>query len=580
MNSGVFRVAFCLRLGYARSEPLLAALKAALGESIMAISTRLMMRQGQSLVMTPQLLQAIKLLQLSNLELSSFVEEELERNPLLERAEEQPDHLEHTATRETDGDFGADGDGDFGGGSDFGSDQGGAGEASVGGENFETRDGDWATEEFATNADALASSLGTEIENTFDGDRSAPASDNGADANFSTDGLSATSWSGSPGSGGGEDGEGSNLESYVAARLSLRDHLAEQLALAITDPMDRLIGHAIIDSVEDSGYLGAELEEIAERLGASLARAEGVLRIVQSFDPSGVAGRDLAECLAIQLREQDRFDPAMQALVANLPLLAKREFPTLRKLCGVDEEDLADMVAEIRRLDPKPGRSFGGAAIQPVIPDVTVRRGSDGSWLVELNAEGLPRVLVNHTYAARVVSGASSAADKTFITGCLQTANWLTKSLEQRARTILKVATEIVRQQDAFFARGVEHLRPLNLKTIADAIAMHESTVSRVTSNKYMSTPRGLFELKYFFTASIPSGAGGEAHSAEAVRFRIKQLIDQESAESVLSDDAIVLRLKEANVDIARRTVAKYRESLRIPSSVERRREKLAMQQR
>jgi RNA polymerase sigma-54 factor len=546
----------------------------------MAISTRLVMRQGQSLVMTPQLLQAIKLLQLSNLELSSFVEEELERNPLLERAEEQPDHLDHTATRETDGDFGSDGDGGesgFSGDADFS----GAGEASVGGENFETRDGDWASEEFATNADALASSLGTEIENTFDGDRSAPASDNGADANFSTDGLSATSWSGSPGSGGGgEDGEGSNLESYVAARLSLRDHLAEQLALAITDPMDRLIGHAIIDSVEDSGYLGAELEEIAERLGASLARAEGVLRIVQTFDPSGVAGRDLAECLAIQLREQDRFDPAMQALVANLPLLAKREFPMLRKICGVDEEDLADMVAEIRRLDPKPGRSFGGAAIQPVVPDVTVRRGPDGSWLVELNAEGLPRVLVNHTYAARVVSGASNAADKTFITGCLQNANWLTKSLEQRARTILKVASEIVRQQDAFFAKGVEHLRPLNLKTIADAIAMHESTVSRVTSNKYMATPRGLFELKYFFTASIPSGAGGEAHSAEAVRFRIKQLIDQESAESVLSDDAIVLRLKEANVDIARRTVAKYRESLRIPSSVERRREKLAMQQR
>jgi Ser/Thr protein kinase RdoA (MazF antagonist) len=272
--------------------------------------------------------------------------------------------------------------------------------------------------------------------------------------------------------------------------------------------------------------------------------------------------------------------PAMQALVANLPLLAKREFQTLRKLCGVDDEDLADMVAEIRRLDPKPGRSFGGSAIQPVIPDVTVRRGSDGSWLVELNAEGLPRVLVNHSYATRVVSGAASAADKTFITGCLQNANWLTKSLEQRARTILKVASEIVRHQDAFFAKGVEHLRPLNLKTIADAIAMHESTVSRVTSNKYMSTPRGLFELKYFFTASIPSGAGGEAHSAEAVRFRIKQLIDAEAPEAVLSDDAIVLRLKEANVDIARRTVAKYRESLRIPSSVERRREKLAMQQR
>ncbi len=537
----------------------------------MAISTRLVMRQGQSLVMTPQLLQAIKLLQLSNLELSTFVEEELERNPLLERADDQPDHLEHTASREADGDFGGDGEGDFGG-------DNGIGEASEGGESFETRDGDWASEEFATDAGALASSLGTEIENTFDGDRAGPAAEGGGEASFSSDGLSATSWTGSP--SGGEDGEGNSLESYVAASISLRDHLAEQLALAITDPMDRLIGHSIIDSVEDSGYLSTPLEDIADRLGTSLERTESVLRIVQTFDPSGVAARDLAECLAIQLREQDRFDPAMQALVAHLPLLAKREFPTLRKLCGVDDEDLADMVAEIRRLDPKPGRSFGGSAIQPVIPDVTVRRGSDGSWLVELNAEGLPRVLVNHSYATRVVSGAASAADKTFITGCLQNANWLTKSLEQRARTILKVASEIVRHQDAFFAKGVEHLRPLNLKTIADAIAMHESTVSRVTSNKYMSTPRGLFELKYFFTASIPSGAGGEAHSAEAVRFRIKQLIDAEAPEAVLSDDAIVLRLKEANVDIARRTVAKYRESLRIPSSVERRREKLAMLQR
>jgi len=301
------------------------------------------------------------------------------------------------------------------------------------------------------------------------------------------------------------------------------------------------------------------------------------LAIVQTFEPTGVGARDLAECIALQLRERDRYDPAMQALVANLPLLAKRDFAQLRKICGVDEEDRADMPQEIRRLDPKPGRSFGGAAIQPVIPDVTVRRGNDGSWLVELNAEGLPRVLVNQTYAARVSRPGLAATEKTYIAECLQSANWLTRSLEQRARTILKVASEIVKQQDAFFARGVEHLRPLNLKMVADAIGMHESTVSRVTSNKYLSSPRGLFEFKYFFTASIPAQSGGDSHSAEAVRFKIKQLIDQEPPDDVLSDDAIVLRLKEANVNIARRTVAKYRESLRIPSSVERRREKAAM---
>jgi RNA polymerase sigma-54 factor len=278
--------------------------------------------------------------------------------------------------------------------------------------------------------------------------------------------------------------------------------------------------------------------------------------------------------LELQLRENNRFDPAIAALVDNLVLVAKRDYASLRRICGVDDEDLTDMIAEIRSLDPKPGRAFGGAPVQTVIPDVYVWAAPDGSWNVELNTDALPRVLINQSYHARVSRNAPSDGDKSFVADCLQTANWLTKSLEQRARTILKVSSEIVRQQDAFFARGVEHLRPLNLKTIADAIGMHESTVSRVTSNKYMTSPRGLFELKYFFTASIAATAGGDAHSAEAVRFRIKQMIDAEAPSDVLSDDAIVIRLKSAGIVIARRTVAKYRESLRIPSSVERRRDK------
>ena len=290
--------------------------------------------------------------------------------------------------------------------------------------------------------------------------------------------------------------------------------------------------------------------------------------------PTGVGARTLAECLELQLREQNRFDPAMRVLVANLDLLARRDYPALRRLCGVDEEDMAEMVAEIRRLDPKPGRSFGGAPVQTVVPDVYVRGAPDGGWIIELNSEALPRLMVNHVYQARVARGGASDTDRSFVNTCLQNANWLTKSLEQRARTILKVSTEIVRQQDAFFARGVEYLRPLNLKTVADAIGMHESTVSRVTSNKYMASPRGLYELKYFFTASIASTYGRDAHSAEAVRFRIKQMIDGENPADILSDDAIVMRLKAADIVIARRTVAKYRESLRIPSSVERRREK------
>ncbi len=335
---------------------------------------------------------------------------------------------------------------------------------------------------------------------------------------------------------------------------------------------DRLIARHIVDAIDDNGYLAEPLPEMAERLGVALPRLEKLLAAVQRFEPTGVGARDLAECLALQLAEQDRLDPAMKTLLAHLPLLAKRDFAQLQKLCGVDAEDMAEMAAEIRRLDPKPGRAFASGAVETVIPDVIVRAAPDGSWLVDLNPETLPRVLVNQTYHARISAHARSDGDKAFIADCLQTANWLTRSLEQRARTILKVASEIVRHQDAFFAYGVEHLRPLNLRTVADAVGMHESTVSRVTSNKYLISPRGLYELKYFFTASIAATGFGEAHSAEAVRHRIKGLIDAETPDQVMSDDAIVARLRDQGVDIARRTVAKYRESMGIASSMERRR--------
>ena len=245
----------------------------------------------------------------------------------------------------------------------------------------------------------------------------------------------------------------------------------------------------------------------------------------------------------------------------------------LGRACGVGDEDLQEMIAELKALTPRPGAAFGGEPSQTVIPDVFVRPDPAGGWRVELNADTLPRLLVDKRYHATVAGGARSDKDRTFVAECAAQAAWLVKSLDQRAKTILKVASEIVRQQDAFLAFGVECLRPLNLKTVADAIGMHESTVSRVTSNKYLATPRGVFELKFFFTSAIASSDGGAAHSAEAVRHRIKQLIDGEArAEQVLSDDRIVEILKEAGVDIARRTVAKYREALRIPSSVERKR--------
>jgi len=337
-----------------------------------------------------------------------------------------------------------------------------------------------------------------------------------------------------------------------------------------------MIGQYLIDMVDEAGYLTGDLDTVAEKLGAQRSDVELVLAVLQTFEPLGVCARNLTECLTIQLKELNRFDPAMQALVGHLDLLAKRDLGALRRLCGVNDEDLADMIAEIRNLNPKPGLAFGSTVVQPIVPDVYVRAAPDGTWQVELNSDTLPKVLINQRYYAQVSKSTHNDKEKAYIADCLQTATWLVRALDQRAKTILKVSSEIVRQQDGFFTKGVQHLRPLNLKTVADAIGMHESTVSRVTANKYMATSRGIFELKYFFTSSIAAADGGEAHSAEAVRHRIRQLIDDENAEDVLSDDTIVEKLRGAGIDIARRTVAKYREAMRIPSSVQRRREKQA----
>jgi RNA polymerase sigma-54 factor len=521
----------------------------------MALSQRLEFRQSQALVMTPQLMQAIKLLQLSSLDLAAYVETELEKNPLLERAGDgEGPAMDALAMDASDVDSPSRGD-----------------DART--ERAEAAD--WAGEELETSRAALEAGLGTELENVFPdemADRpSAAASSAGAEA----EGPAVYSEWSSAVAGARVDGE-YNPEAFVAAEMSLADHLAEQLSLAIADPVRRMIGRYLIDLVDEAGYLAGDVAAVADKLGAPVADVEAVLAILQGFDPAGVCARDLKECLSIQLRERDRFDPAMQALIAHLELLAKRDLAALRKICGVDDEDLVDMIAEIRRLNPKPGLAFGSTPLQPVVPDVFVRAAPDGTWQIELNSDTLPRVLISQRYYTQVSKTTRSEQDKAYLADCLQTATWLVRALDQRAKTILKVSSEIVRQQDAFFVHGVQHLRPLNLKTVAEAIGMHESTVSRVTANKYMATSRGIFELKYFFTAAIAATDGGEAHSAEAVRHRIRQLIDAENAADILSDDALVDRLKGAGIDIARRTVAKYREAMQIPSSVQRRREKQA----
>ncbi|HEX4261990.1 MAG TPA: RNA polymerase factor sigma-54 [Acetobacteraceae bacterium] len=487
----------------------------------MAIGPRIDLRQSQTLVMTPQLQQAIKLLQLSNLDVAAFVEEELERNPLLERDDAPempaerpaPDQLPVRAEGEAD-----------------------------------------AASLVASDRLPQEAPLDADWSNTFDADGPLLGAEPGG------------------GGGAGFDGPDRGVDDVAAGTRTLREHLDEQLRLSFGDPVDRLIGTQLIALLDGAGRVPVETDTIAAALRIDPARVAAVRARMQRFDPSGLFCRDLRECLAAQLAERNRLDPAMAALLDNLELLARRDLRGLGAVCGVDADDLADMIAEVRALDPKPAATFEVVPAQPVVPDVLMRAGPDGTWLLELNPDTLPRVLVNQRYAARV-GPVLARGDRAFLAEHLANATWLVRSLQQRAQTILRVASEIVRRQDGFFHFGITHLRPLILREVAEAIEMHESTVSRVTSNKFISTPRGIFELRYFFSTAI-AGTNGETHSAEVVRRRIRDLVAAEPTDEVLSDDAIVLALRREGVDIARRTVAKYRDALRIPSSVQRKREK------
>ena len=473
------------------------------------------------------------MLQLSNLELSAFVQTEIEQNPLLERGERE-------------------------------SDEGPSPGADL---RAETQFNGTA----AALPEALAGEGGPEAAEHW---RAAAGEEGAGTIEIGGDPVGESQiWRSRNGAVHSDDLPG--IDQAAARPRTLREHLMEQIGADLPDQADRIIALYLLDHLDDAGYLQGGLDGAAERLGCASGRIEQVLARLQEFDPPGVFARSLAECLALQLRDRNRLDPAMQRLIDNLPLLAARNAAALMRLCGVDAEDLAEMVAEIKSLDPRPGLALDPPLAQPVVPDIIMRAEPDGGWAVELNTDTLPRVLVNNRYHARVSRATRSKAEREYLTERLQAANWLVKSLHQRAVTILKVASEIVRQQDGFFQQGVQALRPLILRDIADAIGMHESTVSRVTTNKYISTPRGLFELKYFFTSSIAASRGGDAHSAEAVRFRIRNLIDSEPSDGTLSDERIVELLQQDGVDIARRTVAKYREAMRIPSSVQRRREKM-----
>ena len=526
--------------------------------SVMALSPKLDLRQTQALVMTPLLMQSIRLLQLNHVELEQFIEQEIEKNPLLERDDAGDrslldDHsffAERNATE--DGELGKSAASDM-----------------EGGDGIPVEQGDhWLESGETISAGSLSETFDSSLENIFPDDpgtRDLIAGD------------LASQWKSSMGDGYLSSGaDGYNLEQVTASPRTMRDHVGEQILFGFDTPADRLFAAELADHLDEMGYFRGDASEVAARLGIDPADVERLISVMQTFEPAGLFARDLAECLAIQLRAKNRLDPAMATLLKNLELLAKRDFHGLKRLCQVSEADILDMLREIQLLDPKPGTAFSSGVADSIVPDVLVDMAPDGSWRIELNPDALPRVLVNNSYYATLSKVKASPAERTFLSECLQSANWLTRSLDQRAQTILKVASEIVRQQEQFLLHGIAHLKPLNLRTVADAIGMHESTVSRVTANKYMLTKRGVFELRYFFNAAIAATEGGEQHSSQSVRHQIRQLIDAEKPDEILSDDTLVDLLKEQGIDIARRTVAKYREAMNIASSVQRRREKKA----
>ncbi|NUR46257.1 MAG: RNA polymerase factor sigma-54 [Sphingomonas sp.] len=479
----------------------------------MGLGPSLHIRQSQQLILTPQLRQAIQLLQLSNLELDAYLAEELAKNPLLEA---RPDEVGDEAPA---GDFVPD-----------------------------EADSDEAPDD--PGADDL-------ISGTADDDRP-------LDMDWQSEALETDSFSDVVTSGGGEEAFDFDRVQYSAA--SLAEHLIDQLHGASGDVGD--LARIIAETLDETGYLTVPLEQIADLTGAPMAKVEQALELVQGLDPPGVAARSLAECLMLQARAADRYDPAMARLIDNLDLLSKGRTADLKRICGVDDEDLADMIRELRAYDPKPGCQISTAAAEEVTPDVFVRETRSG-YAVELNQATLPRLLVNRRYYQELKSGPQDKASRAWLSECLQSASWLVKALDQRARTIVKVVSEIVKRQQGFFERGVAAMKPMTLREVAEAIGMHESTVSRVTSNKYLLCDRGLFELKYFFGSGVAS-AEGEGAAAEAVKAAIRQIVEAET--EVLSDDAIAALLKQRGFDCARRTVVKYREAMGIGSSIQRRR--------
>ncbi|MEM7215479.1 MAG: RNA polymerase factor sigma-54 [Pseudomonadota bacterium] len=503
----------------------------------MALSQRLQQRQNQSLVVTPQLAQSIKLLQLNHAELLDFVKEEIEKNPLLELATEQGEKNDRESSINR-----------------------------IEPDSQDNRKIESADAVIASHSASIELQADNSIENLHDtGTAGAERQE------FQTTRSDLPSER--TGSSSSPIDEGLDYLANIGEAPDLTAHLERQIACEFKGEQERQIATYIAHGLDEDGYFREPPSETAARNQTTVDIVLWVLEQFQNLEPTGIGARNLAECLELQLRERNRLDPAMQTLLKNINLLAKHEYKTLMGLCEVSKEDFNDMLTEIRALDPRPARRFDPALAETVVPDVIITQSGQGDWHIELNPETLPRVLVDRDYHIELTRALDDES-RQFVSQCMENANWLTKSLDQRAQTVLKVVGEIVKKQDRFFAEGVQHLKPMTLKQVADKIKMHESTVSRVTTNKFLICDQGTFELKYFFSSAIASSEGETAVSAEVVKYRIQKLVDAESPEKILSDEHIVEKLQETGIAIARRTVAKYREALHIGSSVERRRQK------
>ncbi len=488
----------------------------------MAIEIKQQLRLSQQLVMTPQLQQAIKLLQLSRLELADVVTQELEENPVLELSEDADEDLPREVVADSH-------------------------EAEAPAAETESAADEVAEHREASDAEKIAD---------IDWQSYAEA--------YPQTGFQGESR---------EDDERRSLEGTLTRRETLTEHLDWQLQLSEFSEAERSAAKCIIGNLDDNGYLRADLDEISRAAGVSMDVAESALRKVQIFDPAGVAARDLRECLLIQIDLFGTEDPLVRTLVSDhLDSLQRRDFRGISRILGITPEEVAVASRLIGRLEPRPGRPFGGEDPVYIIPDIYVYKIGD-EFHVVLNEDGLPKLKINQLYRDVLTGGANHVAKDTrdYVQDKVRSAMWLIKSIHQRQRTIYKVMTSIIKYQRDFFERGVQHLKPLNLRDVAEDIEMHESTVSRVTSNKYANTPQGIFELKFFFNSSI-NRVEGDAIASESVKEKIRRIITAEDPRRPLSDQRVAEMLRSANIDIARRTVTKYREAMNILSSTKRRR--------